>query len=286
MKKNSLEELLPLKSGHYCFVESNLNKFKKGPFRMDRGYIFLCVSGEATINIGFAVCKIERNVETILLPETTVNVLEVSEDFLAKGFVFSKEMYDYTGLRLGIFFARYINCVPAYLHPDNSMTLNSTNIHLKMAEQIHNETDSEFVMLMQRNFLQNFFLYLYDKCKLNFEKVEKQFSWQQKQFYKFLSLLDEHIKDERNVGFYAEKLCITPRYLRKIAINATQNESPKELIDKRLIVEIKVLLQNADTSIQEIADYLNFPDQSYLCRYFKLHTGMSPSKYRKQITLS
>ena len=286
MKRNVIEDLFPLRSGHYNYLESNLSMSQNFHFRMDRGCIFLCAGGKATITIGLATCVIKTNVETVILPDTTINIVEVSEDFLLKGFVFSKEMYNYTGLRLGIFFSRYMICVPAYLHPENSISLKSTGLHIEMAEQIHNERDSEFVMLMQRNFVQNFFLYLYDKCKSNFVNVEKQFTRKQRQFYKFLELLDKHIKDERNVQFYADKLCITPRYLRNITISATQSESPKELIDKRLILEIKILLQNIETPVQEIADHLNFPDQSYLCRYFKLHAGMSPSKYRKQITFS
>ena len=284
MKKNDIEKLFPLKSGHYHYFETNLSTFKKSPIRMDRGCIFLCLSGEASINIGLVVCKITKNVETVIMPDTTVSLIEISENFLIKGFVFSKEMYEYTGLRLGIFFSRYIMSVPSYLHPDDSVTLQSTTLHIEMAEQIHNERYSNFVSLMQRNFVQNFFLYLYDKCKSNFTNIEEQFTRQQKQFYKFLSLLDIHINDERNVRFYADKLCITPRYLRTITINATQDESPKALIDKRLMVEIKILLQDLDKSIQSIADVLNFPDQSYLCRYFKLHAGMSPSEYRRQIS--
>lgn len=57
--------------------------------------------------------------------------------------------------------------------------------------------------------------------------------------------------------------------------------SPKEIIDKRVILEIKVLLQSTDYTIQEISQLLHFPDQSYLGRYFKRHTGMSASEYRE-----
>ena len=46
-------------------------------------------------------------------------------------------------------------------------------------------------------------------------------------------------------------------------------------------LEIKVLLQSTELSMQEIADRLGFPDQSYLGRYFKRYEGMSPGDYRK-----
>lgn len=62
-----------------------------------------------------------------------------------------------------------------------------------------------------------------------------------------------------------------------------RSESPKTIIDKRLIIEIKVLLQSTELSIQEIADKLNFPDQSYLSRYFKVNCGITPTDYRNEI---
>ena len=277
-----MEEALYLKCSHFYCIESNLDSLMNSPFRTDRGYILLCISGKASVNIGLVTCSIIKNTEIVFMPDEAITIVEVSEDFLVRGFVFSKEMYDYTVLRLGISFSRYITSVPCYLHPDDSISLKKTELFMEMAKLIFDEKDNEFIFLMQRNFVQTFILYLYDKCKSHFESIENQFTRQQRQYYSFLSLLDKHIKEERSVNFYADKLCITSRYLRKITIEATQNESPKKLIDKKLIIEIKIMLQNIDMPIQEIADHLNFPDQSYLCRYFKLNAGMSPSKYREQ----
>ena len=268
---------------HFYYIESNLDTFMYSPFRTDRGYILLCVSGIASVNIGLVACKISKNTEIVFMPNEAISIVEVSEDFLVTGFVFSKEIYDQTVLRLGISFSRYITSVPCYLHPDNSISLKKTELYMEMAKLICEEKDNEFIMLMQRNFVQTFILYLYDKCKAHFESLENQFTRKQRHYFTFLSLLDKHFKEERSVDFYADKLCITRRYLRKITIEANQNESPKKMIDKRLVIEIKLLLQNIDMPIQEIADCLNFPDQSYLSRYFKLHTGMSPSRYREQL---
>ncbi|MDR1202006.1 MAG: helix-turn-helix domain-containing protein [Tannerellaceae bacterium] len=280
-----MDEIFSLKSRHYYYAETHLNTFGNFPCRTDCGVVFLCTSGEAVINIGLVECRITKDVETVILPGTTFTIIESSEDFLAKAFTFSKEIYDYTVLRLGISFSRYLINAPSYLLSNNSDFLKNAKLCMETAALIHKEKDNDFVLLLQRNFVQNYFLYLYDKCKYQgrFEHPENQGTRKQRQFYTFLSLLDSHIVEERSVTFYAEKLCITPRYLRKITERTTTGESPKELIDKRLVLEIKVRLQNLDISIQEIADELNFPDQSYLSRYFKLHTGISPSMYRNQI---
>jgi AraC-like DNA-binding protein len=280
-----MDERFSLKPRHYHYAETNLNTFGNFPCRTDDGMVFLCTEGEAVINIGLAECRITKDVETVILPDTTFTVIESSEDFRVKAFFFSKEICDYTVLRPGISFFGYLINAPSYLLSVNSDLLTNARLHMEMAALIHREKDNDFSLLIQRNFVQNYFLYLYDKCKrqVYFEHPGNQATRKQRQFYTFLSLLDKHITEERSVAFYAEKLCITARYLRKIIERTATGESPKELIDKRLILEIKVMLQNPDISIQEIADKLNFPDQSYLSRYFKLHTGISPSVYRSQI---
>jgi AraC-like DNA-binding protein len=252
---------------------------------MDSGLVFLCVSGAAVIQVGLIESNITKNKETIILPGTVFRILDTSEDFWGKMFVFSKEIYEQAVLRLGISFSEYLISAPFYLLPEGSDFLKNTKLRMEMAELVHKEKNNDFIQLMQRNFVQNYFLYLYDKCLSVFKQAETQYSVKQKHFYAFLSLLDKHIKTERKVAFYAEKLFITSRYLGKITSENARNESPKELIDKRLVLEIKVLLQCIELSIQQIADDLNFPDQSYLSRYFKHHTGISPSKYRNEIKL-
>ncbi|MDR1115264.1 MAG: helix-turn-helix domain-containing protein [Tannerella sp.] len=277
-----MDERFSLKSRHYYYIETNLSTCGDFPCRTDSGMVLLCTSGEAVITIGLAACRITKDAETVILPGTTFIVTGSSEDFWVKAFVFSKEIYDHTVLRLGVSFSRYLINAPSYLLPVNNDFLKNAERWMETAALIHKENDNDFSLLMQRNFVQTYFLYLYDKCKrqVYFEYPENQGPRKQRQFYAFLSLLDKHIVEERSVTFYAEKLCITSRYLRKVVERATPGESPKELIDKRLVLEIKVMLQNPDLSIQEIADKLHFPDQSYLSRYFKLHTGTSPSMYR------
>jgi len=53
------------------------------------------------------------------------------------------------------------------------------------------------------------------------------------------------------------------------------------LIDHTALIEIQMLLRNTDLSVQEIAYQLHFPDQSYLGRFFRKHTGLSPTAYRQ-----
>ena len=100
-------------------------------------------------------------------------------------------------------------------------------------------------------------------------------------FKQFTHLLGEHFREERSVGFYARQLCITPKYLTTL-IKRISGQSVSEWIDNYVILEAKTLLKYSTMSIQEIAYYLNFPNQSFFGSYFKRNTGMSPSQYREQ----
>lgn len=99
----------------------------------------------------------------------------------------------------------------------------------------------------------------------------------------FIYFLPERIHNfcpkEREVGFYADKLHITSRYLSSITQNVA-DKSAKYIIDKHAIQRIKIMLKYSNMSIQDISYELNFPDQSFFARYFKKHTGMTPLEYR------
>ena len=98
-------------------------------------------------------------------------------------------------------------------------------------------------------------------------------------FKQFTELLGEHYTRERSVGYYARQLCITPKYLTTL-IKRISGKSVSEWIDSYVILEAKTLLKYSNMSVQEIAYYLNFPNQSFFGSYFKRNTGMSPSQYK------
>lgn len=99
---------------------------------------------------------------------------------------------------------------------------------------------------------------------------------------KFFYLIMQHYKENREVAFYAKELCITPKYLTTI-IKAVSGKSAKDWILEYIILEIKALLRDSSLNIQEIVVKTNFANQSSLGRFFRKHTGMSPSEYRKSM---
>lgn len=96
----------------------------------------------------------------------------------------------------------------------------------------------------------------------------------------FYKLLARHGKRHRDVVFYADALCITTTYLYKVC-RKVLGFSPKEEIDRQTVFEIKNYLVHTDLPIKRIAEELHFDDASYMCRYFRRLTGISPAEYRK-----
>ena len=110
----------------------------------------------------------------------------------------------------------------------------------------------------------------FDESLLRSEKV----------FTRFLKMVEENCKRERRVSWYAQQLNITPKYL-STAVKRISGRTAVEWIESYVTMELRVLLKNSTKSIKEITEELNFPNQSFLGKYFKEHVGMTPSAYRK-----
>lgn len=96
----------------------------------------------------------------------------------------------------------------------------------------------------------------------------------------FLALVNEYHCSERGMAFYADKLCLTPKYLSKLIRQASGRSAP-EWIDEFVILEAKNLLKYTNLAIKEIVYRLHFPNPSVFYKFFKAHTGLTPSEYRK-----
>lgn len=275
-----MEKNLSFFNESFWYSETNLDMLLNYPYRMEGGFILLCTEGEAVVSVGVQKCEIVKNTEMIVLPGTTFYLLSASETFHVKILTFPKEVYDEVSLRLGVPFSSYLRETPCYTYPDESSLLKNIAVWMNMGKLIFEDKSNQFNALMLRNFIQNYLLWLYDKSLNYFEQTVGKFTRKQERYHQFMSLLDTHCREQRDALFYADKLCITLSYLRMVCHACSSFASPKEIIDKRVILEIKVLLQSTEYTIQEIAEILHFPDQSYLGRYFKRHTGMAASEYR------
>lgn len=101
-------------------------------------------------------------------------------------------------------------------------------------------------------------------------------------FMSFIDLVEKHFRHERRVGWYARQLAITPKYLSE-TVRQISRQTPNEWIDSYVMLELRVALKTTNLTIKEIAEKMHFPNQSFMGKYFKEHSGMSPKEYRKQL---
>lgn len=96
----------------------------------------------------------------------------------------------------------------------------------------------------------------------------------------FIRLVSEHFKEEKELKFYADKLSISIKYL-SICVKEVIKIAPSVFIARSLINEAKLRLSNSTDTISSISNELTFSDQYSFGKFFKKHTGVSPSEYRK-----
>ncbi|MFD2742586.1 MULTISPECIES: AraC family transcriptional regulator [Sphingobacterium] len=98
---------------------------------------------------------------------------------------------------------------------------------------------------------------------------------------KFTTLIDREFKQQKQVSYYADILNISPNYLN-ILCKKSLNVSATQLIQQRILLEAKRLLQATDLSIKEIAFELGFVDHAYFSNFFKNQTRLTPTGFREQ----
>ena len=123
--------------------------------------------------------------------------------------------------------------------------------------------------------------YGYSHLKHEVNEVKSTNSRQEEIFTKFTELLERHHKKEREIAFYADKMCMTSKHLSQVIKDYT-GKTALGLIEEYVISEAKSMLLSTTMSIQQISDELNFPSQSVFGKYFKRVAGISPSEYRNR----
>lgn len=99
-------------------------------------------------------------------------------------------------------------------------------------------------------------------------------------FKQYISLVEEHFRYIRRVGWYSEQMDITPKTLLEI-VKRVSNRTPNEWLDIYAINELRQLVRHTDLSMKEISERLNFSNQAAMGKFFKEHVGVSPSRYRQ-----
>lgn len=112
------------------------------------------------------------------------------------------------------------------------------------------------------------------------ELLQASQSREQTIFDRFIYLVNQYATREHQIRFYAEKMCLTERYLGTV-IRQASGTTAKEWIDRALMAHIKIELKHSDKSIARISEELNFPNPAFFSKYFKRFTNQTPLEYKQ-----
>ena len=110
-----------------------------------------------------------------------------------------------------------------------------------------------------------------------------KFTQREQHFKHFVEMLGQSYPKKRLVSYYAEQLCITPKYLASVCKDIT-GKTPSQIIDEQVMKDIEYLMKHTAKSIKDISAELDFPSLSFFGQYMRAHFGMSPKQYRKSIS--
>ena len=151
----------------------------------------------------------------------------------------------------------------------------------KLIIELDNSTS--YAMAVVRAYLQ-LILALCSKIKYEDNIVDEERNIHH-QLMQFKELLENNFREERQPSFYAAQMGISPNSFSKLCKQYFL-KTPSTLIHERVILEAKKLIHLTYKSMKQIAAELNFDDENYFSRYFKKHTGITPTAFREDVGIS
>ena len=144
--------------------------------------------------------------------------------------------------------------------------------HLVHQKDYHRPTASSLVAALMHHYDRMF--------HLQADTLAATRSREQTIFDRFIQLVNQHCRQQHQISYYADRMCLTERYLGTV-IRQTSGTTAKEWIDRALITQSKVFLRHSDKSVAQISEDLNFPNPAFFSKYFKRLTAMTPLEYRE-----
>ncbi len=252
---------------------------------LGEGFGGLCTGGTAVIDLFSMRRQISKNDLVTILPFQLGSIHKVSDDFSMIFFKVDKVMFMDIMSSLGritpdfFFHMRKNFQVP--------ISVNEAKRFLGFCRAIDFRTNNDDPAFRRETILHLLRIYYWD-FYVHFQKKTRKRntpllnSNKESIAMKFAMLVFENRETHREVAYYADQLCISPLYLTKI-IQEVNGRSARDMIADYTIIGIKTLLRNADITIKDVVRHSGFSSQSSFSRFFRKHTGMSPSEYRRTV---
>lgn len=266
------------------FVPEGRSPIYKHPIRLDGLFIAVREKGRSLFNINLKDYEVKENDIIICPPGDLIHSSIYEGTYLSQTLMISSNFLKETYISLNSFMPFFASQKehPVF-HLTDEEVMELRNLFLLIMD-IVSGTDYFRIDITKRLLA----AYLYKLGSILYRhrpelqaEASKPMKREEILFKQFIHLVGEHHRRERRVDFYADRLFLSPKHFSAV-IKKVSGKTAGEWIDEYVILEAKTLLKYSTMSIQEVAYYMNFPNPSFFGKYFKHHTGLSPSEYKAQ----
>lgn len=259
------------------FAEMKSSFFRKGqPYRTQESRIIRVMQGTGKLSINLVEHDVEKGMIVVTPPNSLIEVIDITPDYNFQVIVPENDFLPT---------AQGNSLADLYGRQEIVLLLNAEEWE-RTGTCFSLLWDSMHRIPFRTEVVQHLITaILYDIRYMRDQKqpsVLSRLSRQEEIFNRFITLVNEHGKRERNISFYADRLCLTPHYLSTV-IREVSGQTVMQWINQAVILEAKVLLKHSDMLVFQISDELNFPNPSFFSKFFKRMTGMTPAEYQKKI---
>lgn len=245
-----------------------------------KGIVFvICLKGSGRVKIDFKeYCTKENSVLTVL-PNQIVEGVEHSDDFFIELLAFTFDFLSDIPIPKDFDMPRRVAQHPM-LNIQEEDIQNLLRYHSFIIDTFNNKKSILFEQIIKGllySLLMEIMI-LYTEQEDTGQK-EKTSLRREEIVTQFMELLKDHYKVGRSSSYYADKLCITPKYLSSTLKKVT-GRSINSWIEDAVLIGAKILLKSTNLTVLQISEELNFPNSSYFGRFFKKQTGITPKNYR------
>ncbi len=281
-KRKFEDSLLPnqrINDDLYLLHNSSMIHYEGGPFRADMSIVFIIKQGYMKLKIDMVQYTVEPSSLLILVPGQVFQVTELSETIDIITVMMSEAFTNSFFNEYSAFNQLYKSIMQKPLISLSEELEKGFDVYVTLLDNLLKLG----IKTYQLDAAKHLTLSMFYGIVLTMHELDsiKPTDRPTLIFKEFQNLLQRHYRKEREVSFYADKLCISPKYLSAIVLQQT-GKSAIRCINEYVLNECQALLLSSHMSLQEIAYKLNFPSQSVFSKFFKRMTGVSPREYRKQ----
>ena len=251
---------------------------QKPPFTINDHRFGIILSGEAHINFNLQDRHVTAGTLVYIGPGTIINPIRLSDDLRIYGMaLFADFPMPFAQGQMPLAFNGQVRDFQLSVSEGDIST--ARHILDTIWHVVHGESYDRPVVTALVAALMHHYDHLF---RQQTDILAATRSREQTIFDRFIQLVNQHCRQQHQIGYYADRLCLTERYLGTV-IRQTSGTTAKDWIDRALITQAKVLLRHSDKSVMQISEDLDFPNPSFFSKYFKRLTGMTPGEYKKGV---